>query len=46
VSRIASGEVSIVVRFGMDEPEADRLLPGTMIEVTELRAGIAPKAAK
>jgi hypothetical protein len=46
VSRIASGETSVVVRFGMDEPEADKLLPGTMIEVVELRGGIPPKASK
>lgn len=46
VSRIATGETSIVVRFGMDEPDADKLLPGTMIEVVELRAGIPPKDAK
>lgn len=46
VSRIASGETSVVVRFGMDEPDADKLLPGTMIEVVELRGGIPPKGAK
>jgi hypothetical protein len=46
VGRIASGEVSVVVRFGMDEPDAIKLLPGTMIEVVELRGGIPPKGAK
>jgi len=46
VSRIASGETSVVVRFGMDEPDANKLLPGTMIEVVELRGGIPPKDAK
>lgn len=46
VSRIASGETSVVVRFGMDEPEANKLLPGTMIEVVELRGGIPAKDAK
>lgn len=33
VSVIGTGELSVVVRFGIDEPGAQGLKPGTMIEV-------------
>lgn len=40
VSRVAivrSGEVSVTVRFGLDELEAaKKMLPGTLIEVVEI----------
>lgn len=35
---ISSGELSVVVRFGMDEPGAQSLKPGTMIEVVPTTA--------
>jgi hypothetical protein len=38
VSVIATGELSVVVRFGMDEPRAQELKPGTMIEVVPTTA--------
>lgn len=38
VSVIATGELSVVVRFGIDEPRAQALKPGTMIEVVPTTA--------
>lgn len=35
VSRIGTGEVSVVLRFGMEEDA--NLIPGTLVEVTVLR---------
>lgn len=46
VGRIASGELSVVIRFGSEEPDAGLLLPGTLVEVAELRGGIPPKGEK
>lgn len=38
VNIISSGELSVVVRFGMDEPRAHELKPGTMIELVPTTA--------
>jgi hypothetical protein len=35
-----------VIRFGSEEPDASLLLPGTLVEVAELRGGIPPKVSK
>lgn len=40
LSIIAGGEVSIVIRCGLDEPRARQLLQGTLIEFFETREGI------
>lgn len=46
VSRVAivrSGEVSVTVRFGLDELEAaKKMLPGTLLEVVEVPEKKAP----
>ena len=39
ISIVAGGEVSVVVRFGLDEPNARQLLQGTLVEVFETREG-------
>lgn len=40
ISIIAGGEVSVVLRFGLDEPRAKQLLQGTLVEVFETREGV------
>lgn len=42
ISIIAGGEVSIVIRCGMDEPHARHLLQGSLVEFFETREGVAP----
>lgn len=43
ISIIAGGEVSIVIRCGMDEPRARQLLQGSLVEFFETREGAPPK---
>lgn len=43
ISIISGGEVSIVVRFGLDEPRARQLLQGSLVELFETREGIPPR---
>lgn len=45
ISIIAGGEVSIVIRCGMDEPRARQLLQGSLVEFFETREGIPPAPA-
>lgn len=45
ISRVRGGELSIVVRFGIEEDDrAQRLLQGSLIEIFETTDGLPPKA--
>lgn len=44
ISRVKGGELSIVIRFGLEEDaHAQRLLQGALVEVFETRDGVPPK---
>lgn len=45
ISIIAGGEVSIVIRCGLEEPRARALAQGSLVEFFETRAGVPPVPA-
>jgi hypothetical protein len=36
ISIVAGGEVSVVIRFGIDEPQARQLTQGALVEIQEV----------
>lgn len=39
ISIVAGGEVSVVLRFGLDEPQARQLSQGSLVELAEVSPG-------
>lgn len=46
ISIVAGGEVSVVVRFGLDEPKARQLAQGALVELQEVERGEVQQQGK
>lgn len=46
ISIVAGGEVSVIVRFGIDEPLARQLAQGALVELQEIEGGEVQQQGK